>query len=191
MKKTLALLLATPIFFVGCTKSVVTDAPKAGLGNDELHSAQLAKSPELHSASVASEQEFLKTMIAHHQEAVETSRVVVASTRNAQLKSFAQKVIDTQSREITQMQTWLKEWYPTESSPSEYMKMMGEFSQNAGVEQDVQYIQGMIRHHEGAIEMAQAVQKLTIHPEVKILAADIISTQQAEVQELSSWLSAQ
>lgn len=61
---------------------------------------------------------FLKEMIQHHQMALEMSRKMVGSKR---LGEFAKGIIDAQSKEIKQMEKWLKEWF--DEKPGSSMKM--------------------------------------------------------------------
>ena len=46
----------------------------------------------------------------------------------------------------------------------------------------------MIRHHEGAIVMAQAVLDAGTNPDVDLLAAQIIAAQQREIDEMRALL---
>ena len=49
---------------------------------------------------------------------------------------------------------------------------------------DERFIDAMVPHHEGAVEMARVALKNAEHPEIKQLAENIITTQQAEIQDL-------
>lgn len=53
------------------------------------------------------DKEFLKQMIVHHQGAVEMAEMVLVQSDEPQLKSFAEDIIEVQSKEINMMQTWL------------------------------------------------------------------------------------
>ena len=54
------------------------------------------------------DQNFLENMIPHHQSAVDMARLALKKALRPELKTFAQGVIDLQSKEITQYKTWLK-----------------------------------------------------------------------------------
>jgi uncharacterized protein (DUF305 family) len=54
---------------------------------------------------------------------------------------------------------------------------------------DVMFAQMMIKHHEQAIEMGKLAADHASSPEVKALAADIVSEQAPEITEMKSWLS--
>jgi len=51
---------------------------------------------------------------------------------------------------------------------------------------DRHFIDAMVPHHQGAIEMAQVALKNAEHEEIKQLSWNIISSQQAEIEELKS-----
>jgi len=51
---------------------------------------------------------------------------------------------------------------------------------------DERFIDAMVPHHKGAVEMARVAQKHAKHPEIKQLADNIITTQRAEIKELES-----
>jgi uncharacterized protein (DUF305 family) len=51
---------------------------------------------------------------------------------------------------------------------------------------DERFIDAMVPHHEGAVEMAQVALKNAEHPEIKRLAKNIITTQKTEIEELKS-----
>lgn len=55
-------------------------------------------------------------------------------------------------------------------------------------EPDVTFVQGMIAHHQAAIEMAQIQLRHGTDPQNRKLAQEIISTQTREVQQMQRWL---
>lgn len=67
-----------------------------------------------------------------------------------------------------------------------HSEMEIEYSGNA----DVDFLRGMIPHHQGAVEMAKIVLEHGSDPEIRKLAEDIIAAQQAEIAWMEQWLAA-
>jgi uncharacterized protein (DUF305 family) len=55
---------------------------------------------------------------------------------------------------------------------------------------DVDFVRGMIPHHQGAIEMAKVELKYGTDPELCKLAEDIIGAQETEMEMMQTWLKA-
>lgn len=55
---------------------------------------------------------------------------------------------------------------------------------------DVDFVQGMIPHHQGAVDMANVVLEKGRDPEIRKLAEDIIKAQESEMKLMHSWLDA-
>ncbi|MCX7289338.1 MAG: DUF305 domain-containing protein [Rhodobacterales bacterium] len=71
-----------------------------------------------------------------------------------------------------------------EANDRMHAAMAMEFTGNA----DVDFIRGMIPHHQGAVEMARIVLEHGTDPEVRKLAESVIAAQEAEIKWMQDWL---
>jgi len=147
---------------------------------------------------------FIEQMIPHHEGAIEMAKLAQERSRNPEILTLAEAIIQSQSQEINQMQVWYKSWYgvevPVDSNAGMGMGrgmmhggMMGgktadiESLKNA-VNFDNAFLQEMIPHHQMAVMMAQMLLSGTNRPEMKQLGEDIITAQEKEITQMRSWL---
>jgi len=177
-------VLSFSLILAGCSTNKISNNTSTSQKGEGMNGSSM-----MHSVEIKNEEDFLQNMIPHHVEAVDTSKIVTAQTSDPELKKFTVDVITVQSKEIDQMKGWLKEWYDKEYTVnSNYAAMMGDLKTETGKELEKKYLEGMISHHEGAIEMAEQVLTLNPRPEIKKMAEDIISLQQTEVEMMQGWL---
>lgn len=139
-----------------------------------------------HASMVTSEEAFVVNMIPHHQEAVDTARLVVEKGNNPELKKLAQNIITAQEKEIAMMNVWVKaSGYTTKPA---YQNMMGDGTKLTGDELDTWFLMGMVMHHTGALQMAEAVLKLNPKTEIADFAHAIIKNQSTEITQMRSML---
>jgi uncharacterized protein (DUF305 family) len=65
--------------------------------------------------------------------------------------------------------------------------MMSGLEGKTGDAFDQAFIEEMIVHHQGAVDMATAAQTSAKHPEIKTMADAIIKAQTAEIAQMKEW----
>jgi len=145
---------------------------------------------------------FAQGMIPHHQQAIEMADMALDPAVGAgpEVLDLATRIKAGQDPEIAQMTTWLADWdQPKAMDLSDGHEMDGmdgmlsademkDLAALRGAEFDTAWMEGMIRHHEGAITMAEDVAAKGKQPEVKTLAEQIVAAQRAEIDEMRALL---
>lgn len=148
----------------------------------------------------AADVEFAQGMIPHHEQAVEMADIALspAVEAGAKVRNLATQINAAQDPEIQTMTGWLTTWgQPMQMDTgaghamSSMDGMMSDSEMNTlhtlkGAEFDAMWIKMMIRHHEGAIAMAQKVKANGSNPGVLTLADQVITAQQGEIAEMKS-----
>lgn len=147
---------------------------------------------------------FIDGMTPHHEGAVAMAQEALQKSNRPEIKQLAQEIIDAQEQEIAQLKTWRTAWYPNVGEePMMYSAEMGHMMPmtkemrstmmmngdlGAADDQfDLRFINAMIPHHQGAIDMAQQVLEKSNRSEVKKLAQNIITSQQQEIAQMEQW----
>jgi uncharacterized protein (DUF305 family) len=130
--------------------------------------------------------EFLDMMIHHHEMALDMSQDALQNAQSAEVKSLAQKILDDQQAEIARMEGWRKAWYPDvpRMKSEEMAHHMGAVDMSGEGSFDQRFLREMIKHHQDALKMATDAQKKAEHSELREMATDIISKQQAEIEQM-------
>ncbi|MBO0981183.1 DUF305 domain-containing protein [Microbacterium sp. SD291] len=136
---------------------------------------------------------FASMMIVHHEQAVEMSdRVLGKDGVDPRVVDLAERIKAAQAPEIEKMQGWLSDWGVSAESgaPMEHGEgMMTEDDMAAldaasGAEASRLFLEQMIVHHEGAIEMAETQIAEGESADAVALAEDIVAAQGAEIAEM-------
>jgi len=177
------------------SNSSAVDHNAMGHGNAGEH-ADMASSPG--AASAPYELQFLDSMIVHHKGAVDMAMLAEKRAERKEVKELAASIIYDQEKEIGKMSEWRDLWF-AEKAKAVNMEFAGmshgagrmdlkKLESLTGQEFDAEFVKQMISHHEGAVEMAKDVQKRDARKELKELAGDIITSQEAEIKQMKEWL---
>ncbi|WP_280702842.1 DUF305 domain-containing protein [Kitasatospora sp. GP82] len=154
---------------------------------------------------------FARDMATHHQQAIDMSFIVRDRTQDAAVRNLAFDIINTQANQRGMLMGWLDQWGLTQSSaaqPMAWMKMdhayaahdgslMPGMATNAeldklrglsGRDAEVNYLQLMVQHHKGGVEMAQGYVDVSTDPVEKRLAQTMVNGQRAEIDLITGML---
>lgn len=151
---------------------------------------------------------FAQQMIPHHQQAVEMAEIALSKDDAPKaVTELAREVRREQGPEIVLMRSWLDEWGAEElphtgaggesggdaeaEGDHEHLmsgmatgEQMVALAEAQGEEFESLWLELMIAHHEGAVEMASQVGATTEDPEVAALAAAVVSGQSEEIERM-------
>lgn len=189
-----ALALGAMVALAGCTINVGTPngSQMDGMNHGMMGSSD---SGEFSNTDVM----FAQMMIPHHQQAVDMSDLALATSTNPEVLALAQKIRDAQAPEIELMTSWL-----TTAGASTTMghgmddmgmgmggmmsdEEMAALENATGSSFDTLYLQGMIAHHEGALQMVSMIEN-SDNADVRKLGEAIITSQTAEINLMKTML---
>jgi uncharacterized protein (DUF305 family) len=134
---------------------------------------------------------FAEMMIPHHEQALEMVALAQTNTTNEEILALAEQIRGAQEPEIVLM----KSWPGVDVSKHEGHSMSGMLSDSEmeklaaakGAEFDRLFLEQMIKHHEGAIDMAKEVVD-SKNQSVMRLAEWIVNAQALEIETMRSLL---
>lgn len=159
---------------------------------------------------------FARDMQVHHGQAVEMAMTIYRKTEDPTLKVMAYDMATAQAAQQGEMYGWLVQWgLPQKGGPlmawmptgddgheghspgatdEELRDAMGMATDEqlaaleaaSGTEADCLFLELMIRHHEGATEMVDAVLELGTEPRVLVVAQGMADVQQGEIDAMRS-----
>jgi uncharacterized protein (DUF305 family) len=152
---------------------------------------------------------FARDMSTHHEQATQMAQVVRDNGSDPAVRLLAFDIETQQLGEVGQMRGWLDSWGQTPQSGEAQMAWMGhgmapgelmpgmattaELDRLRGLSGralDVYFLQLMIRHHRGGLEMAQYGAEHASTDYVRLLASKVAKAQQAEVVTMEQMLRA-
>lgn len=145
---------------------------------------------------------FMQGMIAHHAQAIYMSRMAETHGAGPRLQRLARKIDQSQVAEIRIMQEWLVSngQVAPDTSSWRSMTMAGMLTKEQlerleaarGVEFDRLFLDYMIQHHEGALQMVKdlfATPRAGQEVDVNVFANDVVVVQTAEIGAMRQLLS--
>ena len=145
---------------------------------------------------------FAQGMVPHHEQAIEMADIALDPNMGAsnQVRDLATRIKGGQDPEIQLMTGWLTAWgqlmqanMGTGHDMSSMDGMMSAQEMDSlgsmnGAAFDTTWMEMMVRHHQGAIAMAQTVKAAGSNGEVLALADKVIAAQQGEITEMQTLL---
>lgn len=156
---------------------------------------------------------FAHMMIPHHQQAIVMSDIILAKQGiDPRVVDLATQIKSAQGPEIEKMQGWMSQWgmggmpgmpgmdhggmggMPGMGGKSGMDGMMSAAEMDAltnaqGVAASKLFLTGMIKHHQGALTMAQDEIKNGQFPDAVAMATSILESQQKEIDTMNQILS--
>jgi uncharacterized protein (DUF305 family) len=133
-------------------------------------------------------------MIIHHQQAVDMGTLAETRASSPEVKALAAQIKAEQAPEISQMEGWLKTSNVNPGMGHDMAmtglltaEQMTALKKAKGAEFDRLFLEGMIGHHKGAIQMAQMVVD-SQNVEANKLGHSIIESQTKQVTYMESLL---
>lgn len=191
--------LAATLALAACSN----DNDHAGIPMDKTSasSAGSATAPpagDVNQADVA----FVQGMIPHHQQAIDMSDMVLAKEGvHPEVTALAEQIKAAQQPEIDTMNRWLSAWgrdmdagggdgggHHGGEGGIMTEEQMRQLDQANGRDGQRLFLEGMIRHHQGAIQEAETEMADGNNEEVTRLAKQIAETQQQEIEIMQELL---
>jgi uncharacterized protein (DUF305 family) len=159
-----------------------------------------------HVQHTAADVKFMQGMIGHHQQAIEMTDLLKTRTASEDMKKLALRIDVSQVDEINMMKRWLE--VRGQEIPSEHaMHMHGatlmpgmltpeemeRLGAAKGVEFDRLFLEGMIKHHGGALSMVKdlfATPGAGQEAEIFAFASDVDADQRMEMDRMGAMLNA-
>ena len=186
--------------------SLLTLAACGGDGEHDGHNASaIPESEPFNQTDV----DFATDMIQHHAQALSMVDLTDGRDLSPELTTLAEQIRMAQGPEIETMVGWLNEWdQPVPETMRDHanahgdgeMEMntdmpgmmsaedMAELEAAQGAEFEQMWLEMMIEHHDGAIEMAETEQEDGEYPDATALAEEIEKAQTAEITTMNELL---
>jgi uncharacterized protein (DUF305 family) len=151
--------------------------------------------PAAESAFNDADAAFAMNMVVHHQQAIDMADLVLAKDGvDERVVALAEAIKQAQGPEIELMNSWLDDWGQSDGmggmNHGETMSDddMAALEAASGAEASSLFLEQMIVHHEGAIDMANDELADGENAEALALAGKIVADQTAEIETMNELL---
>lgn len=182
-------ILAAALLLAGCTP---TDHDP-GHGMDHGAPGTTATESAEENAFNHADSMFVEMMIPHHEQAITMSdQILMSDGIDPRVVALAEQIKAAQGPEIETMRAWLEDWGIAYDDSISHGSMdhgggmmteeeLAALNAATGEEAMHLFLEGMIVHHEGAVEMARSALEHGENTAVRSLAQQIVDGQNAEV----------
>jgi uncharacterized protein (DUF305 family) len=192
-------LLAGTLLLAGCADDSSNTAHSGSMAShDSASSSASARSEDaFNDADVT----FAQQMIPHHQSAIAMAQLAQGRAEDPRVLNLAGRIEAAQVPEIDTLTGWLAEWGISDTGSTDDGMggmdhgegMMSEQDMTAlmntsGAEFDRMFLEQMIEHHSGAVDMAVTEVADGQNPDAIAMAETIRDTQNAEIAEMRQLL---
>ncbi len=141
----------------------------------------------------ADDQMFAAMMIPHHEQAIQMSELALLNSTDPEIIKLAREIKAAQGPEIEQMKNWGSSMMGSHAGHMMDEGMlnddeMAQLKDAKGAEFDRLFLEGMIKHHQGAIAMADMIID-SANEEAALLGKNIVESQSAEIERMRQLLS--
>jgi uncharacterized protein (DUF305 family) len=187
--------IAAPIALIGCS----ADDRMSGMPGHDASARGSNSSTSTAGQVTDADVKFVQMMIPHHNQAVDMSDMVLSKTGvHPQVTSLAKQIKAAQQPEIDTMNAWLDAWgrQPMDEGGSHHgggdgtmtEEEMRQLDMANGTDGQQLFLRGMIKHHEGAVHMAETEIESGKNPNALALAKNIAKSQQQEITTMTELL---
>ncbi|MEO6747466.1 MAG: DUF305 domain-containing protein [Caldimonas sp.] len=91
-------------------KPMTGGAPMPGQGSEEMHKTMMSGMEKMQQMKPTgdTDKDFAMMMKMHHQQAIEMAKPEIEHGKSAELKTMARKIVKDQTKEIGQLDAWMK-----------------------------------------------------------------------------------
>jgi uncharacterized protein (DUF305 family) len=186
--------LALTAFLAGCG-----DSTEPAGGGSTATTADAEQAVQMHNEA---DTMFAQMMIVHHEGAVEMAQLAQEQAVTPEVQELAGEIEEAQGPEIGLMRSWLQQWGEPTAADDDMAGMghgdaggmemdgmsqeeaMAELEGLSGEAFDARFLELMVEHHRGAVTMAQTAMDEGQQPDVRELAEQVVTDQEAEIERM-------